>query len=245
LDRVFLLDSEAFINLCALVKPLPIYDSDVGRQSSQKTTKRSKCEYHYTYRKNCIQMIYCWVLDNPHEECYVTDVSHRSRRCVTFRKRRHTRAFGPVNDGMLQKVQVPVDASYNEPRAEYTLDSTHLIQADAIKNGLSRLEIPALNDSIINDSFDEHTLKIHRLTQPVADFLMNIVDGKFWTQLNCKLWNKNEESPRKDENNRHLTTPPVIVLRKNDFLYIMSLLETNCFNVSLYRLKAEYQNKNF
>lgn len=133
----------------------------------------------------------------------------------------------------LFQVQVPVDASHSEPRAEYNLDATQLIQADAIRHGMNRLEVPPLSESIAATSADEHALKINRSKQPVADFLMTVADGKFWTQLNCKLWNKNDDSPRKDENNRHLSAPPVIVLRKNDFAYVLSLLETKCFNVSL------------
>jgi hypothetical protein len=140
--------------------------------------------------------------------------------------------FGPINDGMLQKVQVPVDSSHNEPRAEYILDANHLIQSDAIKHGISRLEVPTFSDLRVTESVDDYALKINRLAQPVSDFILNVADGKFWAQLNCKLWNKNEDSPRKDENNRHLTLPPTITLKKQDFVYILSLLETTCFNVS-------------
>lgn len=165
--------------------------------------------------------------DNPHQECFVTDVSHRSRRCAIFRKRRHARAFGPINDGMLQKVQVPVDASYNEPRAEYTLHANNLIQNDAVKHGLSRSEVPALRDTAFVEIVDEHMIKINKLAQPVADFQLSVADGKFWNQLNQKLWSKNEETVRKDENNRHLNAPPI--LRKEDFAYILSVLEFNCF----------------
>jgi hypothetical protein len=59
---------------------------------------------------------------------------------------------------------------------------------------------------------------------------MSVADGKFWTQLNCKLWTKNDDV-RKDENNRQLSAPPVVVLRKEDFAYILSVLETTCFTV--------------
>jgi hypothetical protein len=134
---------------------------------------------------------------------------------------------------MLQKVQVPVDSSHNEPRAEYTLDGNHLIQMEAIKQGMNKTEICPLRDTTILEISDEHSLKINRLPQSVSDFLLSPQDGKFWTQLNCKLWNKNDEIARKDENNRHLTVPPVIVLQKDDFAYILSLFETICFNVSV------------
>lgn len=134
---------------------------------------------------------------------------------------------------MLQKVQVPVDASHNEPRAEYNQEGFYLIQADALKHGLNRADIAALDDNTTLDANDNTLIKINRLAQPVADFQLNVADGKFWTQLNCRLCNKNDG---KDENNRHLSVPPVVVLRKEDFSYILSVLEMTCFNVGVYRL---------
>jgi hypothetical protein len=129
---------------------------------------------------------------------------------------------------MLQRVQVPVDASHSEPRTEFTLDANHLIKLEAIKQSANRAEVGPLRDTAITESSDEHSIKINRLPQPVSDFLLNAQDGKFWTQLNCRLWNG---GLRKDENNRHLNVPPVIILKKNDFAYILSLLESTCFNV--------------
>lgn len=168
-------------------------------------------------------------LDNPYQESFVADISHRSRRCVIFRKRRHTRAFGPVSDGMLQKVQVPVDASHNEPRATYTTDGFNLVQADALKHGLTRADVAALCECSVAEAAEDTLIKINRLSHSVADFQLNIADGKFWTQLNCKLWNKNDDGSRKDENNRYVNAPPIVVLRKEDFSYILSVLEFKCF----------------
>jgi hypothetical protein len=202
--------TESLLIVCnCLVKALPTYDADIGKPPSQKTTKRSKY--------------------NPHQEAFVADVSHRTRRCVALRKRRHARIHGPVNDAMLQRVQVPVDASYSEPRVEYTHDSTYYLNLDAGKLGLTKQEVFALRDTVIPEADEDKRLKIPRLAQPVAAVMLNRADGRFWTQLNCRLWN-NENGVRKDENNRHPAVPPAVVLAKSDFTYIMSLLETNCFN---------------
>ncbi|KAI6240046.1 Protein Jade-3 [Aphelenchoides fujianensis] len=139
-------------------KPLPTYDAEIGRLPAQKPCKR------YKY--------------NPHQETFVTDVSHRSRRCATFRKRRHARLDGPVNDAMLQKVQVPVEPAYSEPKVEHYAD----------------------------------------------------IGLDFWKELNWQLWRaqRGSESLR-DENNRQMALPPAVVLRKEDFVYVLGLLETVCF----------------
>ncbi|KAI6215462.1 hypothetical protein M3Y94_00387600 [Aphelenchoides besseyi] len=191
-------------------KPLPTYDADIGKLPNSKPNKRSKY--------------------NPHQEYFVTDVSHRSRRCATFRTRPHTRLHGPVNDGMLQKVQVPVDASHNEPKVEFAkCDLTTVDTPINDEHNRTNVEEPSIERVPLITTEASH--RIGRLSEPVADFLINSDDIKFWKQLNWKLWAEQSGSlTRRDENNHQLALPPIVMLRKTDFIYILSMLETTCFN---------------
>ncbi|KAI6188590.1 hypothetical protein M3Y98_00370800 [Aphelenchoides besseyi] len=169
-------------------------------------------------------------IDNPHQEYFVTDVSHRSRRCATFRTRPHTRLHGPVNDAMLQKVQVPVEASHNEPKVEFAKSDISTVDTpNNNEHNRTNVEEPSIDRVALATVDVSH--QIGRLNEPVADFLVNSDDIKFWKQLNWKLWAEQSGSlTRRDENNHQLALPPIVMLRKTDFTYILSMLETNCFN---------------
>lgn len=163
-------------------------------------------------------------LDNPREECFVTDISHRSKRVVLFRKRRHAKISGSVPDEMLRKVQVPVEASSNEPTISYYHDLTPFM---AEKNKSFTDSVPiqdppeAKNDSLINLNF---------LPIEVAEYELNEEDKSAWLRINTDFWN--QKNVTRDENNKEVTEPAFVRLKKVNFAYILSLLETQTFKVS-------------
>lgn len=72
-------------------------------------------------------------------------------------------------------------------------------------------------------------LVVRRLpARQVAEYALNVEDGRFWRQLNRALWQK-RGGVRRDENNHRPALQSTIVLKRSDFAYLMSLLETTCF----------------
>ena len=168
------------------------------------------------------------------QECFVTDVSHRSRRCAIFRRRRHVRVHGQFNEAQLQKVQVPVEALFSEPKVDYTTDLPRYLLADAARRGFTKREMslltgvaePSATEPVDSES---EALAVRRLSsRRVADYALSVEDGRFWRQLNLALWQK-RGGVRRDENNHKPALHSTIVLKRADLAYIIALLEATCF----------------
>ncbi|CAD5217769.1 unnamed protein product [Bursaphelenchus okinawaensis] len=158
---------------------------------------------------------------DPHEECFVTDISHRTKRVVLFRKRRHAQISGQVTDEMVRKVQVPVDI-VPEERIWFSHDLTDYINEEIKRN----VDIPMIMEMSPADAPD--VVHVRRLTDDVAQYFMDDKDKRFWLQLNKNLEEKSVGNKR-DENNKKVIEPLLIRLRNIDFSYIMGVLETVCF----------------
>ncbi|CAD5222376.1 unnamed protein product [Bursaphelenchus xylophilus] len=157
---------------------------------------------------------------NPHEECFVTDISHRSKRVVLFRKRRHAQISGQITDEMVRKVQVPVE-TLPEDRMEFSYDLTPYLNEERRDN----IDIDLVMEPDPIESSE--TIAVNRLEEDVVQYFMDDNDKKFFLRLNKNL--DGGSSNRRDENNKKVVEPLTVKLRKVDFAYLMGVLETVSF----------------
>lgn len=155
---------------------------------------------------------------NPREECFFTDISHRSKRVSLFRKRRHTKISGPVSDEMLNHVQVPVDSSSADAPVRYFHDLSSFITEKTPYFDSSDDPVEVKDDTIVN-------INCPLYDGPTA--LLDKVDKSAWMKINKDFWNLKDVT--RDENNKEIVEPPFVRLKKNYFALILSLLEIETY----------------
>lgn len=128
-----------------------------------------------------------------------------------------------ITDELLRKVQVPVESVTSEAVVPYFRNELHF--------GRSSVE-----DRIPSYSVDG-AINLKPTGLKVAPYYMDNADVDFWRRLNRRLHTKvSKVHSFRDENNKRVVEPFVARLSKVDFSYIMSLLETTAFNVSVFSL---------